>query len=37
MEGFEEIDILSVNDNFIRTIGSEWMLITAGNREQCNR
>ena len=36
MEGFEEIDILRVDDNFIRAIGSEWMLITAGNREQCN-
>ena len=36
MENFRQIDPNEITDNFIRTIGQEWMLITAGNRESCN-
>lgn len=36
MEGFREVDVTCVDDNFIRTIGAEWMLITAGDRRRCN-
>jgi len=36
MEGFRLVDITTVDDNFIRTIGGEWMLVTAGDRERCN-
>lgn len=36
MENFKQIDPAEITDNFIRAIGREWMLITAGNRESCN-
>lgn len=31
MNGFKEIDPASINDNFIKLIGTDWMLITAGD------
>ncbi|MBQ2008440.1 MAG: flavin reductase [Alistipes sp.] len=31
MNGFKEIDPALVTDNFIKNIGSDWMLITAGD------
>jgi flavin reductase (DIM6/NTAB) family NADH-FMN oxidoreductase RutF len=30
------MDIEKLNENFIKNIGSEWMLITAGNKENLN-
>ena len=36
MENFKQIDPAEITDNFIRAIGREWMLITAGNGESCN-
>ena len=36
MEHFIEISPLEITDNFIRAIGQEWMLITAGDAVQCN-
>ena len=33
MENFKQIDPAEIADNFIRAIGREWMLVTAGNRE----
>lgn len=36
MQHFKEVDVTTVNENFIRAIGSEWMLITAGDRQRCN-
>ena len=36
MEHFIEISPLEITDNFIRSIGQEWMLITAGDAVQCN-
>ena len=36
MENFKQIDPAEITDNFIRAIGREWMLVTAGNRESCN-
>lgn len=34
--GFEKIAVEAINENFIKNIGSEWMLITAGNSESFN-
>lgn len=36
MKGFREIDPALLPDNFIRTIGQEWMLVTAGDGASCN-
>lgn len=36
MEKFKETDPLRITDNFIRSIGREWMLITAGDRDGFN-
>lgn len=36
MTNFREIKPTEMSDNFIRSIGQEWMLITAGDRERCN-
>lgn len=33
---FKEVDIQRIKTNPFTLIGDEWMLITAGNREQCN-
>ena len=33
---FEKIDPKSLNQNVFSMIGDQWMLITAGTREQCN-
>lgn len=33
---FSKINIENLNENFIRNIGSEWMLITAGNSNKLN-
>ena len=32
----KEIKPEEINDNFIKLIGSEWMLVTAGNKEKYN-
>lgn len=34
--GFEKINVELLNENFIKNINSEWMLITAGNKEKFN-
>lgn len=36
MKNFREIEPEQITDNFIRTIGQEWMLITAGDAAMCN-
>lgn len=36
MTGFKEINPAEITDNFIKLIGSDWMLITAGDHVQCN-
>ena len=36
MDGFKEVDAAQIDDNFIKAIGSEWMLITAGDHVSCN-
>lgn len=36
MNSFEKVDINTLSDNFFRRIGSDWMLITAGDSEKCN-
>lgn len=36
MTNFREIKPTEMSDNFIRSIGQEWMLITAGDRQRCN-
>ena len=36
MDGFKEINPAAVTDNFIKLIGSDWMLITAGDHVECN-
>ena len=33
---FEKIDPKSLDQNVFSMIGDQWMLITAGTREQCN-
>ncbi len=33
---FKEISVDLINENFIKNIGSEWMLITAGNNKAYN-
>ncbi len=32
----ETIDVRTLKDNFFETIGKEWMLVTAGNKEKFN-
>ena len=34
--GFEKVNVESLNENFVKDIGSEWMLITAGNSDKLN-
>ena len=34
--GFKQIDITKLNENFIDSIGNEWMLITAGDEQKHN-
>jgi flavin reductase (DIM6/NTAB) family NADH-FMN oxidoreductase RutF len=34
--GFKEIKVSEINENFIKNIGDEWMLITAGNKDNYN-
>ena len=36
MKGFHEVDPAQINDNFIHDIGSDWMLITAGDHLRHN-
>ena len=36
MDNFVQTDPADVTDNFIRTIGQEWMLVTAGDAASCN-
>lgn len=36
MTNFREIKPTEISDNFIRSIGQEWMLITAGDRQRSN-
>lgn len=33
---FKEIEANLINENFIKNIGDEWMLITAGNKDSYN-
>lgn len=33
---FKEINVTEINESFIKNIGDEWMLITAGNNEKYN-
>lgn len=34
--GYTQIDPKVINDNFIRLISDDWMLVTAGNKEKFN-
>lgn len=36
MKKFQEIDLKLLNENAFKLIGQDWMLITAGNRENLN-
>lgn len=36
MEGFETIEAGKLSENFIRLIGQEWMLVTAGESGRFN-
>ncbi len=36
MNGFKEVDPRAIDENFIRAIGTEWMLITAGDHVSHN-
>lgn len=36
MNGFKEIDPAQITDNFIKAIGADWMLITAGDHVSHN-
>ena len=36
MTNFREIKPTEISENFIRSIGQEWMLITAGDRQRSN-
>lgn len=36
MHDFKEIDAAQISDNFIKAIGSDWMLITAGDHVEQN-
>ena len=36
MKNFEKIDPAKIETNYIRLIGEEWMLVTAGNCEKWN-
>ena len=36
MHDFKEINPAQINDNFIKTIGSDWVLITAGDHVKQN-
>ena len=33
---FKEVAVENINENFIKNIGSEWMLITAGDENKYN-
>lgn len=33
---FKEVNITDINENFIKSIGSEWMLISAGDKNNYN-
>ena len=33
---FKEIKVTDINENFIKNIGDEWMLIAAGDKEKYN-
>ncbi len=33
---FKEVSVESINENFIKNIGTEWMLITAGDKNKYN-
>jgi flavin reductase (DIM6/NTAB) family NADH-FMN oxidoreductase RutF len=35
MDGFKRIDPATIDDNFIKLIGADWMLITAGDHVEC--
>ena len=35
-QSFNKIDCRTINDNFIRLIGDDWLLITAGKMEEFN-
>lgn len=34
--GFKEINVSEINENFIKNIGDEWMLIAAGDKDKYN-
>lgn len=36
MEGFELVEARQIDENLIRMIGQDWMLVTAGEKEQFN-
>lgn len=36
MKDFRQMDPADVSENFIRAIGKEWMLVTAGDAASCN-
>lgn len=36
MKGFKEIACTELNDNIFRMIGKDWMLVTAGDKEDYN-
>ncbi len=36
MENFQQTEVTELTENFVRAIGTEWMLITAGDAAQCN-
>jgi len=36
MENFETMDPAALDENFIRAIGRDWMLVTAGDAVRCN-
>lgn len=36
MKGFHEVDPARIDDNFIKAIGTDWMLITAGDHVRHN-
>lgn len=33
---FKKVNVEDINENFIKSIGKEWMLVTAGNKEKIN-
>lgn len=36
MDNFQQTPVAELTENFIRAIGAEWMLITAGDAASCN-